>query len=51
MRFVSTMLFGIGSFDPFTFLQVSVVIGVASLLACALPTLRAVDLAGPPSTE
>jgi hypothetical protein len=51
MRFVSTMLFGLGSFDLPTFLQVSAVIGAVSLLACAVPTLRALELGAPLNPE
>ena len=41
MRLVSTMLFGLAAGDPVTFGQVAAVVAIASLLACAVPTIRA----------
>jgi predicted permease len=41
MRLVSTMLFGVTAGDPATFSQVALAVAGASLLACAVPTIRA----------
>jgi predicted permease len=46
VRIVSTMLFGLTSGDAATFGQVSAVVAIASLLACAVPTVRALRLGG-----
>jgi ABC-type antimicrobial peptide transport system permease subunit len=46
MRLVSTMLFGLSPGDVATFGQVSAVVAIVSLLACAVPTVRALRLAG-----
>jgi hypothetical protein len=46
MRTLSTMLFGLTAGDPATFGQVSAVVAIASLLACAVPTVRALKLGG-----
>jgi putative ABC transport system permease protein len=40
-RLMSTMLFGLGATDAVTFGQVAVVVAAVSLLACAVPTVRA----------
>jgi hypothetical protein len=44
MRMLSTMLFGLTAGDPATFGQVSAVVALASLIACAVPTVRALKL-------
>ena len=40
-RLLATMLFGLTAGDPATFGQVPALVAVAALLACALPTVRA----------
>jgi hypothetical protein len=45
-RLVSTMLFGVTSGDVATFVQASAIVAVVSLLACAVPTYRALRLGG-----
>jgi putative ABC transport system permease protein len=45
-RLVSTLLFGLTSSDVATFGQVSATVAVVSLLACAVPTVRALRLDG-----
>jgi ABC-type antimicrobial peptide transport system permease subunit len=45
-RLVSTMLFGLTSDDVATFGQVSAVVAGVSLLACAVPAVRAPRLDG-----
>ncbi len=45
MRLVSTMLFGLTAGDAATFAQVTAAVAVMSLLACAVPTIRALRLA------
>jgi putative ABC transport system permease protein len=44
VRLVSTMLFGLTATDPVTFGQVSAAVALASLLACVVPTLRALRM-------
>jgi ABC-type antimicrobial peptide transport system permease subunit len=44
MRLLSAMLFGLNTNDPATFGQVLVVVTIASLLACALPSVRALTI-------
>src|SRR5262245_22925125 len=44
MRLVTSMLVGVTSSDAVTFAQVSAVVAAVSLLACALPTVRALRL-------
>jgi ABC-type antimicrobial peptide transport system permease subunit len=46
LRTMSTMLFGLPAGDPATIAQVSAVVSVAALLACAMPTVRALTIAG-----
>jgi hypothetical protein len=41
MRLVSTMLFGLTPGDVATFGEVSAAVAVVALLACAVPTIRA----------
>ena len=45
-RLMSSMLFGLTATDVATFAQVAAVVGLASLVACALPTLRLGRLEG-----
>jgi putative ABC transport system permease protein len=45
-RLVSTLLFGVAATDSATFVQVAGVIGVVSLLAAAVPTMRVGRLTG-----
>ena len=45
-RLMSSMLFGLTATDVATFAQVATVVGLASLVACALPTLRLGRLEG-----
>jgi hypothetical protein len=45
-RLMSSMLFGLTTTDVATFAQVAAVVGLASLVACALPTLRLGRLEG-----
>lgn len=39
-RLLSSMLFGMAATDVTTFLQVALIVGLASLVACAVPTAR-----------
>jgi putative ABC transport system permease protein len=47
-QLIATMLFGASSGDAATFVQVSLAIAIASLAACAVPTVRAWRLGGTP---
>ncbi len=40
VRLLSTMLFGVAATDALTFAEVVVVVGGASIVACAVPTAR-----------
>ena len=40
-RFLSSMLFGVGAYDPATLVGVPVVLGIVGLLACYVPARRA----------
>jgi len=46
MRMLSTLLFGLTTGDLPTLVQVAAAVSIASLLACGLPTIRAVRLGG-----
>jgi hypothetical protein len=39
-RLLSTTLFGLAATDAVTYVQVAVVVAAASVLACAVPTVR-----------
>jgi ABC-type antimicrobial peptide transport system permease subunit len=41
-QFLSSFLFGITSYDPVTIVVVTMVLAVAAILACLIPTLRAI---------
>jgi putative ABC transport system permease protein len=41
MHFVSSLLFGVSTYDPTTFVTVAVVLGVVAFLACYVPGRRA----------
>ncbi len=41
-RFLSSLLFGIGTTDPVAFTSVPVVLALAAILACMVPAMRAV---------
>ena len=43
-RFMQDMLYGVRSFDPLTFVAVSAVLLLVSLLASSVPALRAARL-------
>ena len=43
-RVLSALLFGVGRFDPVTFVGVPIVLGIATLIACWLPARRAMRL-------
>jgi predicted permease len=40
-RVISSLLFGVGAYDPWTILSVAMVVGVTALAACYLPARRA----------
>jgi ABC-type antimicrobial peptide transport system permease subunit len=39
-RLLTSMLFGLASTDVVTFIEVAIAVGVVSVLACAVPTIR-----------
>jgi ABC-type antimicrobial peptide transport system permease subunit len=41
-QFLSSFLFGITSYDPVTIVVVTMMLAVAAILACLIPTLRAI---------
>jgi putative ABC transport system permease protein len=41
MRVISNLLFGVGATDPVTFIAISLLLIVVSLIACYLPARRA----------
>jgi ABC-type antimicrobial peptide transport system permease subunit len=43
-RFLSSMLYGIGAADPFTFLSLSVLLSSVALIACVIPARRAMRM-------
>jgi putative ABC transport system permease protein len=45
MRLMSSLLFSVSPFDPFTFAGVPILLGVVALIACWLPAWRATHIA------
>jgi predicted permease len=41
MRFVSSLLYGVGAGDPITYITITLAVAIAALLACYLPSRRA----------
>jgi putative ABC transport system permease protein len=41
-QFLSSFLFGITRYDPVTIVVVTMVLALAAILACLIPTLRAI---------
>jgi putative ABC transport system permease protein len=43
-RFIEALLYGVSAYDPVTLLLTVLVLGIASLLACLLPALKAIRI-------
>jgi ABC-type antimicrobial peptide transport system permease subunit len=43
-RFIEALLYGVSAYDPITIGLTLVVLGIASLLACLLPAMKAIRI-------
>jgi ABC-type antimicrobial peptide transport system permease subunit len=43
-RFIEALLYGVSAYDPITIGLTLLVLGIASLLACLLPAVRAIRI-------
>jgi putative ABC transport system permease protein len=43
-RFIQTLLYGVSAYDPLTLVLTILVLGMATLLACLLPAVRAIQI-------
>jgi ABC-type antimicrobial peptide transport system permease subunit len=43
-RFIENFLYGVSAYDPITLIMTALVLGVAAIAACLLPTARAIRI-------